>query len=112
MPFDFVFREPDGLGPLYIRTACASCHEGACGPGAVQKDGRRRDRRRHPAADQSALPGPHRPPYRRRRRHPIAAPRATLDQALHRLGPSVFGRGYMEAVDGAETSASSRTSAA
>src|SRR5690349_13937046 len=36
--FDFVFRERDGLGPLYIRSSCAGCHEGAArGPGAVQK---------------------------------------------------------------------------
>src|SRR5262245_34410682 len=26
--FDAVFREADGLGPLYIRGACASCHDG------------------------------------------------------------------------------------
>src|SRR4051794_10842280 len=58
--FDFVFRERDGLGPLYIRSACSSCHEGAVrGPGAVQKmvvvdaDGVT------PAADQSALPFGH-----------------------------------------------------
>ncbi|HTN82726.1 MAG TPA: hypothetical protein VL242_03550, partial [Sorangium sp.] len=58
--FDFVFRERDGLGPLYIRTSCAGCHEGAArGPGAVQKmvlveaDGLT------PAVDQAGLPYGH-----------------------------------------------------
>lgn len=36
--FDLTYREADGLGPLYIRASCASCHEqGGRGPGAVQK---------------------------------------------------------------------------
>ncbi len=31
-------RPADGLGPLYIRHACADCHEtGVRGPGLVQK---------------------------------------------------------------------------
>src|SRR4051812_21730086 len=58
--FDAVFREPDGLGPLYIRTACSSCHEAAAkGPGNVEKmvlvdsDGVT------PLADQSQLPWGH-----------------------------------------------------
>src|SRR5687768_9137716 len=54
--FDAVFREPDGLGPLYIRTACSSCHEGAArGPGAVQKVALVEDDGHTPAADQSSL---------------------------------------------------------
>ena len=36
--FSTPLREADGLGPLYTRAACASCHEqGARGPGLVQK---------------------------------------------------------------------------
>ena len=36
--FDLPFRAADGLGPLYIRTACGACHEdGSRGPGLVQK---------------------------------------------------------------------------
>src|SRR4051812_7796001 len=36
--FGVPFRAVDGLGPLYIRTACSSCHEeGGRGPGLVQK---------------------------------------------------------------------------
>src|SRR5262245_55803967 len=58
--FDFVFREPDGLGPLYIRTSCASCHDGAArGPGAVQKMSVVEGDGITPAADQSALPYGH-----------------------------------------------------
>src|SRR4051794_19908065 len=36
--FDLTYREADGLGPLYIRASCASCHDKAGkGPGAVEK---------------------------------------------------------------------------
>ena len=36
--FDRVFTPADGLGPLYIRQACSSCHDAAGkGPGLVQK---------------------------------------------------------------------------
>jgi hypothetical protein len=36
--FEAPFREAQGLGPLYIRQSCASCHEDdGRGPGAVQK---------------------------------------------------------------------------
>ena len=35
---DFTYNEADGLGPLYIRTSCSSCHQAANkGPGSVQK---------------------------------------------------------------------------
>ncbi|WP_104987351.1 di-heme oxidoredictase family protein [Sorangium cellulosum] len=105
--FDFVFRERDGLGPLYIRTSCAGCHEGAArGPGAVQKmvlveaDGVT------PAADQAVLPyGNTMRPYGVGGAKTLSLPEAaeTLTLKLsQRLGPPVFGRGYMEAVDDAE----------
>lgn len=36
--FSTVFRDYDGLGPLYIRQACSSCHDGVLrGPGFDQK---------------------------------------------------------------------------
>ncbi|HWP08980.1 MAG TPA: hypothetical protein VNN72_24730, partial [Polyangiaceae bacterium] len=36
--FSTPLREADGLGPLYTRAACSSCHEtGVRGPGLVQK---------------------------------------------------------------------------
>src|ERR1043165_4008616 len=54
--FDLPFRPADGLGPLYIRTACGSCHaEGARGPGLVQKMAIVEADGVTPAADQSAL---------------------------------------------------------
>jgi CxxC motif-containing protein (DUF1111 family) len=102
--FDAVFREPDGLGPLYIRTACGSCHEGAArGPGAVQKvaivgeDG-------VTPVDQSSLAYGHtvRPYTAGGATTPITAPEGMGVKLSQRLGPAVFGRGYMEAVDDAE----------
>jgi CxxC motif-containing protein (DUF1111 family) len=104
--FDFVFRERDGLGPLYIRNACSSCHEGAArGPGAVQKMVFVGDDGVTPAEDQSALPYGHtvRPYAVAGARTPLAAPGELPALKLsRRLGPPVFGRGYMEAVDDAE----------
>ena len=104
--FDFVFREPDGLGPLYIRTACAGCHEGAGrGPGAVQKMVAVGDDGATPSSDQSALPWGHtaRPYAIAGATTPIAPPvGGALIKLSSRLGPPVFGRGYMEAVEDAE----------
>src|SRR5262245_60586551 len=58
--FDAVFRYADGLGPLYIRASCGSCHEGAArGPGAVQKMAVVESDGLTPAVDQSALPFGH-----------------------------------------------------
>ncbi|KYF83334.1 hypothetical protein BE20_23430 [Sorangium cellulosum] len=103
--FDFVFRERDGLGPLYIRSSCAGCHEGAArGPGAVQKmvlveaDGVT------PAVDQAALPYGHTMrPYGVAGATTLARPELEGTIKLsQRLGPPVFGRGYMEAVDDTE----------
>jgi CxxC motif-containing protein (DUF1111 family) len=104
--FDAVFRGPDGLGPLYIRDACSSCHEGAArGPGAVQKMVIVEDDGITPAPDQSSLPYGHteRPYYEGGGTTPIAAPADDPSVLVtRRLGPPVFGRGYMEAVDDAE----------
>jgi CxxC motif-containing protein (DUF1111 family) len=98
--FDAPFRESQGLGPLYIRIACESCHEGdARGPGDVRKmsvlgaDGR-------PSADQSALTyGPTlRPLVAAGAARPIEAPHAIEVRITRRIGPAVFGRGYLEAI--------------
>jgi CxxC motif-containing protein (DUF1111 family) len=102
--FDVPFREPDGLGPLYIRVACSSCHtEASKGPGLVQKmvvvdtDG-------IPSSDQSKLPFGHTV-------RPLIAAGATIGilppvdpavQTTTRVGPSVLGRGYLEAVADSE----------
>lgn len=103
--FDAVLREPDGLGPLYIRTACASCHEGAGrGPGAVQKVALVEADGVTPAADQSSLTYGHtlRPYTAAGAVTPITATSGPGVKLSQRLGPPVFGRGYMEAVDDAE----------
>jgi len=103
--FDAVFREADGLGPLYIRTACASCHDGAGrGPGAVQKVALVEADGVTPVDDQSNLAYGHtlRPYLSAGATMPISAPEGAEVKLTQRLGPAVFGRGYMEAVDDKE----------
>lgn len=104
--FNFTFRERDGLGPLYIREACAACHDGAGrGPGAVQKMALVEADGFTPAADQTALAYGHtvRPYAVAGATTPLSPPGELTQLKLsRRLGPPVFGRGYMEAVDDAE----------
>lgn len=86
--------EAAGLGPLFIRSSCAACHEDdARGPGVVEK---------FPATPGVALPhgGTRRPFVTAGATQPIEAPPGVV--ATVRLPPSVFGRGYLEAVDDAE----------
>lgn len=99
--FGLPFRPVDGLGPLFIRTSCASCHaEAGRGPGLVQKivvveaDGVTR------AADQGALPFGHtiRPGLAAGATRPLVAPVGVAVKTTIRLGPPVIGRGYVEAV--------------
>jgi CxxC motif-containing protein (DUF1111 family) len=103
--FDAVFREPDGLGPLYIRTACASCHEAAAkGPGAVQKVALVEADGVTPIEDQSELAYGNtlRPYLAAGATTPIDAPSGAMVKVSQRMGPAVFGRGYMEAVADSE----------
>ena len=102
--FDVPFREPDGLGPLYIRLSCGSCHtEASKGPGLVQKmvvvepDGL-------PSSDQSMLPFGHtvRPLLAAGATMGILPPSDPSVRTTTRVGPSVLGRGYLEAVDDSE----------
>jgi CxxC motif-containing protein (DUF1111 family) len=102
--FDVPFRESDGLGPLYIRIACSSCHtEASKGPGLVQKmvvldaDG-------SPALDQSSLPFGHtvRPQIAAGAMTPIVPPGDPAVKTTIRVGPSVLGRGYLEAIEDSE----------
>lgn len=104
--FDLPFLPADGLGPLYVRTACGSCHnEGSRGPGVVKKMAVVTADGVTAAADQSALT------YGHTIRDSLAAGATTpLDPpaglanvfVTTRLGPAVLGRGYVEAVDDAE----------
>jgi CxxC motif-containing protein (DUF1111 family) len=97
--FDAVFRGPDGLGPRYVRSACAACHENdGRGPGRVTRlglpDALEAQRATllpfgdvvRPFASSNARPSEYRPA-----------------QALpnERLPPPVFGRGALEAVSDA-----------
>jgi CxxC motif-containing protein (DUF1111 family) len=104
--FSTPLREADGLGPLYTRQACSSCHqEGIRGPGLVQKMSVVEADGVTPAEDQSELGYGH-------TLHPLTAgggktPILPPDDASNikvttRLGPPVLGRGYMEAVLDAE----------
>ena len=103
--FGLPFRPADGVGPLFIRTSCAACHrEGSRGPGLVQKLAIVEPDGVTPAADQSALTWGHtvRPGLAAGATTPIAAPAAPGVKVTIRIGPPVFGRGYIEAVDDAE----------
>jgi CxxC motif-containing protein (DUF1111 family) len=101
--FELPLRDADGLGPLYTRTSCGGCHaSGVRGPGAVQKmvvilpDGVTA------SDDQSALPFGHtvHPLYAGGGKTAVLPP---LDTSINvkvttRVGPSILGRGYVEAV--------------
>jgi CxxC motif-containing protein (DUF1111 family) len=102
--FDAVYREPDGLGPLYIRASCGSCHvEAGRGPGNVQKMAVVLDDRVTPG-DQSALAyGPTiRAQLAAGATTPIAPPADPHVKVTTRAAPAVLGRGYIDAVDDAE----------
>ena len=99
--FEQVYRPLQGLGPLYIRQSCSSCHaDDGRGPGVVRKfvvvdaDGT-------PASDQSALPWGHteRAQLAAGATVGIVAPEDDPQvRVTQRFGPPVFGRGYVEAV--------------
>lgn len=98
--FESLFRESQGLGPVFIRGSCNSCHaDDARGPGLVRKmvvlqAG-------EPAEDQSALPYGHteRPYVAGGATQPILPPADSELLITQRQPPAVFGRGYLEAVD-------------
>jgi CxxC motif-containing protein (DUF1111 family) len=102
--FDALYREADGLGPLYVRGACSSCHaEAGRGPGNVQKMAVVLDDGVTPG-DQSAL---HWGPTIRAQlaagaTTPIAPPADAHVKVTTRAAPAVLGRGYIDAVDEAE----------
>jgi len=84
--FEEVFGPEDGLGPRWTRTSCAGCHEDdARGPGMVRRvveaEGFEPGELVHPFG----LEG-----------HEKALPAGARTNA--RLGPAIFGRGWIEAV--------------
>lgn len=103
--FEQPMREGDGLGPVYIRRACTSCHEGdAKGPGSVTKLVLMEADGTTPAADQSGLPWGQtvRPYVAAGAVTPVEAPDRSDVRTSRRIGPAVFGRGYLEAIADAE----------
>jgi CxxC motif-containing protein (DUF1111 family) len=101
--FEAPFRESQGLGPLYIRHACTSCHvDDARGPGMVRKMAILEAGVLSP--DQSALAfGPTvRPLLAAGATQPIMPPDGADVWITERFGPAVFGRGYLEAIEDAE----------
>src|SRR5580658_13193 len=57
--FEVILREADGLGPLYTRQSCGSCHDdedGLRGPGSAQKMSEVEADGLTPSTDQSELP--------------------------------------------------------
>jgi CxxC motif-containing protein (DUF1111 family) len=102
--FDTAFGEPDGLGPVYIRTSCGACHARAgSGPGDVQKFQVVDATTRAPIKDAPELIyGGTERPFAVGAATPLLAPAAPLPghELIHsrRIGPSVMGRGYVEAV--------------
>ena len=108
--FGTALRAGDGLGPLYTRSACSSCHtSGVRGPGLVEKMSVVEADGVTPAADQSMLAFGHTV-------HPLVVSRGELpdptpilpprDQprvkVTSRIGPAVIGRGYIEAIADSE----------
>jgi CxxC motif-containing protein (DUF1111 family) len=105
--FNRLFHAADGLGPLYIRPSCAACHQrDSKGPGAVVKVAVVQDGGQPSPLEATLLPfgntlrqrleagattplGPPAPP------DGVGAP--TVRRSA-RLGPAIFGRGYLEAV--------------
>jgi CxxC motif-containing protein (DUF1111 family) len=103
--FSTPMRDADGLGPLYTRTACDSCHAtGVRGPGLVQKMSIVQADRITPAEDQSELAYGHtvHPLTAGGGKTPIVPPRDQNVLVTTRVGPPVLGRGFMEAVDDSE----------
>ncbi len=95
--FEAARREADGLGPAYIRSACASCHgDDARGPGVVRKMVVPDDT----TLDGELLPFGHteRPYVAGGATTPLTIPDDGRVLVSTRAPPAVFGRGYMEAV--------------
>ncbi|MBX5482263.1 MAG: hypothetical protein IRZ16_10570 [Myxococcaceae bacterium] len=95
--FDAMYRPVDGLGPLYIRGSCASCHEEATnGPGVVEKMAA--------VYDDGITPKPVDFPYGRSVRPYVTAGATTPVEpgpdlkVTQRVGLPILGRGYLEAI--------------
>lgn len=101
--FDEVYREADGLGPVYIRAQCSSCHKLAGrGPGFVVKMALMGD---SPGVELQY--GHTERPRTVGGATPLLAPTSGV-LLSQRSGPAVFGRGYVEAIADSEIEAVER----
>jgi CxxC motif-containing protein (DUF1111 family) len=105
--FEIVLRDADGLGPLYTRQFCGACHDdedGLRGPGTAQKMSVVEADGLTPSADQSELAYGHtvHPFVTAGATTPIVPPADPAVRVTNRLGPSVLGRGYLEAIEDSE----------
>jgi len=103
--FEHSYLETQGLGPVFIRSSCGSCHEDdARGPGAVRKMVLVDDSGA-PLADQSGLPFGNtvRPQTARGLERGVTVPEGEHKLLVStRMPPAVFGRGYIEAIADSE----------
>jgi CxxC motif-containing protein (DUF1111 family) len=100
--FEVTFRESDGLGPLFIRDACAACHQGdGRGPGSVTRMGVNGS---DPALEKQLLPfgSTVRPYVAAGAKVPLGSSSDPRVRVTSLLPPPVWGRGYLEAVSSAE----------
>jgi CxxC motif-containing protein (DUF1111 family) len=103
--FEAVFRDAQGLGPVYVRHSCGSCHaDDARGPGSVRKMVLVGEDGATPLADQSALAYGHtvRPQMAAGAQQAVTLPDEGDVLVTVRFGPAVYGRGYLEAIRDSE----------
>lgn len=104
--FEQPFRDNQGLGPVYIRQSCNSCHAAdSRGPGAVRKMVLVGDDGQTPIDDQSPLGYGHtvRPLMAAGAVQAITVPEGRTDVLVtKREPPPVFARGYLEAIADSE----------
>ncbi|MFO0561959.1 MAG: di-heme oxidoredictase family protein [Polyangiales bacterium] len=103
--FERPFRASEGLGPVYIRASCAACHAGdGRGPGSVQRLAAL-DSNGDPLRDAMALlpfGSVVRPEFVAPATRGVIAPEDPRVFRSLRVGPAVFGRGWIEAVQESE----------
>jgi CxxC motif-containing protein (DUF1111 family) len=103
--FERPFRASEGLGPVYIRASCAACHaDDGRGPGSVQRLAAL-DGNGDPLRDSMALlpfGSVVRPEYVPPATRGVLAPEDPRVFRSLRIGPAVFGRGWIEAVQESE----------
>lgn len=98
--FEVPFTAVDGLGPLYIRQSCASCHQGGGrGPGFVEKIAQVEADGVTPVVGQPGLPLGH--TIRRLMTAGATQPLVPTGSAFKqstRVGPAVWAAGVIEAI--------------